>query len=155
MLRTESLRASETHTPKDSLCQNKKSSGMFKNNPEQISQKDTEKKHFSCIHPSSFIQTILLVQDSNLIGLALADLPLLEYHRQSRIDIFDISLCPEVGESIFSTSIFNYQKMKVFPVYKFYYNNSCLFCKVPFHISLSLHKDYYLLKYTQAKCFIV
>ena len=45
--------------------------------------------------------------------------------------------------------------MKVFPVYKFYYNNSCLFCKVPFHISLSLHKDYYLLKYTQANLLLL
>ena len=77
MLRTESLRASETHTPKDSLCQNKKSSGMFKNNPEQISQKDTEKKHFSCVHPSSFIQTILSalelhqISDGSAIGRGL------------------------------------------------------------------------------------
>ena len=109
----------------------------------------------SCLSISSFIQTILLVQDSNLIGFTLVDLSLLEYHHQSRIDIFDISLCPEVGESIFSTSIFNYQKMKVFSVHIFYYNNFCFICKVSFHISLSLHKDYYLLKYTQAKCFIV
>ena len=67
MLRTESLRASEIHTPKESLCQNKKSSGMFKNNPEQISQKDTEKKHFSCVHPSSFIQTVLSASEFHRI----------------------------------------------------------------------------------------
>ena len=67
MLRTESLRASEIHTPKESLCQNKKSSGMFKNNPEQISQKGTEKKHFSYVHPSSFIQTILSASEFHRI----------------------------------------------------------------------------------------
>ena len=57
MLRTESLRASETHTPKDSLCPNKKSSGMFKNNPEQISQRHRKETLF--LHSSIFFSSRL------------------------------------------------------------------------------------------------